>query len=72
MAYIEGVTLSRVWATMGHESRSRIFNTVRDYILQLHFILLEAPGPIGGDISCGMIFADYGAGPFKTIDDLEA
>ena len=57
---------------MGHESRSRIFNTVRDYILQLHFILLEAPGPIGGDISCGMIFADYGAGPFKTIDDLEA
>jgi len=59
-------------STMEPRSRSRIFNAVRGYILQLHLIPLEAPEPIGGDVSRGTIFTDYGARLFKTTDDLEA
>jgi len=55
---------------MESRSRSRIFNTIRGYTLQLHLIPLEAPELIGGDVSRGTIFTDYGAGLFKTTDDL--
>lgn len=57
---------------MEPRSRSRIFHTVRGYILQLHLIPLEAPELLGGDVSRVTIFIDYGAGLFKITDDLEA
>lgn len=72
MSYVEGVTLSEIWSVIDSEDQTDILKQVQGYISQLHLISLETPRPIGGDISrCGL-FTDHGAGPFNTVDDLEA
>ena len=72
MAYIEGETLSDVWPAMETRNRELTYEVVVAYFSQLRSIDLEVPGPIGGDISRGTLFTEYGAGPFESADDLEA
>ena len=40
-------------------------------IRQLQSLKVAAPGPVGGGLSNGAFFTDYGAGPFRSSEDLE-
>lgn len=60
-----------IWDELDEIGQSAIHSQIYDYICQLQNLSLETPGPIGGGISEGSLFTGYGAGPFKSPQDLE-
>lgn len=73
MDFILGSTLHECWETLNKETRANIVNQVAKYIFSLQSVqLAEPPGLIGGrDKFQGILFSDYGAGPFSTRQALE-
>lgn len=72
MNYIEGTVLSDFWSNMDREARREVHEQVAEFVRQLHSTVVDSPGPIGGDVCNGAVFTDYGAGPFKSIEGLNA
>ena len=72
MTYVEGDILSEAWPKLHVHARENIYHQLLRYISQLHLIQLNTPGPIGGGISHSTLFTNYGAGPFYTVEELEA
>ncbi|KAL2045452.1 hypothetical protein ABVK25_012096 [Lepraria finkii] len=72
MSHIEGVVVSEIWETMDSEVRYKIYNQLVRIVSKLHQTELGDPGPVGGGISHGTLFTDYGAGPFISTKDMEA
>lgn len=72
MEYIEGKPLSDIWADLNLESRRSMLDKVAEYIRQLRSVKLDVPGPIGGGLSEGSFFTDYGAGPFYSRKEMES
>lgn len=72
MEYIEGKLLSHIWPDLDLESRRSIQGKLAEYIHQLRSIEINVPGPIGGGVSAGSFFTGYGAGPFKSLQEMES
>ncbi|KZF24945.1 phosphotransferase enzyme family protein [Xylona heveae TC161] len=72
MDYIEGELLSEIWSELTEETRYDINCQLSDFVHQLQSLKMDSPGPIGGGISNGAFFTDYGAGPFESKDAIEA
>lgn len=71
MEYIEGDALADKWPGLDIHTRQDVHFQLHELLRQLHTIRLSAPGPLGGDLSRGPLFTDYGAGPFRSKRDLE-
>ena len=72
MEYIEGRTVSEIWPCLGIQARRDIYGQIEEFLHQLHEIQMVSPGPIGGGLSRGPLFTDYGAGPFRTKEEITA
>ena len=72
MEYIEGRLVSDIWLDLDFESRRSLQRQLFEYMCQLRAIKMDCPGPIGGGVSEGSFFTDYGAGPFQSREDMEA
>ncbi|KAL9025555.1 MAG: hypothetical protein Q9196_005640 [Gyalolechia fulgens] len=72
MQYIEGDVLDKKWSGLDIYARQDIHSQLIDFLRQLHAIRLPVPGPLGGGLSRGPLFTDYGAGPFRSTEDLES
>lgn len=71
MQYIDGRLVSDIWDGSDLESRRSILCQLSESIHEIHTLKMECPGPVGGGISEGSFFTDYGAGPFQSRKDLE-
>jgi aminoglycoside phosphotransferase (APT) family kinase protein len=75
MDYIPGPTVEQCWASLESQQRFAVTGQVCDIINKLQSTpLKQSPGPVGrmGDQKFeGPWFTDGGAGPFKTLQDLE-
>jgi len=71
MQYIDGQLVSDIWGELDLKSRRSILLQLYEYIHELHTLKMDSPGPVGGGISEGSFFTDYGAGPFKSRKDME-
>ena len=71
MEYIEGRLVSDIWDDMDINARGKLLRQLSEYLRALQAIKLNCPGPIGGGISEGPFFTDYGAGPFTSRKDIE-
>lgn len=71
MEYVQGDLISDVWPGLSSERRLSIHQQIYEMIRQLQRTRLAAPGPIGGGVSNGTYFTDYGAGPFLSREELE-
>ncbi|KAI9670312.1 MAG: hypothetical protein M1831_006526 [Alyxoria varia] len=72
MTYIPGKTMEDCWPTLDSGARHRVAEQLSEALHQLHGIVLEQPGPIGGGLSQGAWFTDFGAGPFSSAAQMEA
>ena len=72
MTYIEGSLLDEVWSGLSDLNRRDIQQQLYGFIQKLRCLGSDHPGPIGGGISNGAFFTDYGAGPFASKEDMEA
>ncbi|KAI9729370.1 MAG: hypothetical protein M1834_006894 [Cirrosporium novae-zelandiae] len=72
MEYINGETLSNIWSTLDASKRTIVYAQIYQFLQQLHSIKMTFPGSLDGDISRGPLFTDYGAGPFKSPQDMES
>ena len=70
MEYIEGRLVSQIWPSLGVRARGDIYRQIVEVLHQLYEIHLVSPGPVGGGLSKGPLFTDYGAGPFRTKEDI--
>ncbi|KAF2757101.1 phosphotransferase family protein [Pseudovirgaria hyperparasitica] len=66
MDYIDGVSLDTCWDELNSGLQDSVVDQVAAMINQLQSIHNDHPGVIGGGASCGIVFSDYGAGPFPT------
>ncbi|PWY69005.1 hypothetical protein BO94DRAFT_628598 [Aspergillus sclerotioniger CBS 115572] len=79
MDFINGTTLDRCWDELSQKKRVDVVDQVALMLDTLHSIPLpdayqQLPGP-KGDIRClahGYMFLDEGAGPFASIQEMEA
>lgn len=71
MEYIEGRLVSDIWNDLDSEGRCDILRQLCEYIRELQALKMDRPGPVGGGISEGSFFTDYGAGPFESRRDME-
>ncbi|PBP15676.1 hypothetical protein BUE80_DR013571 [Diplocarpon rosae] len=71
MQYIGGRLVSDIWENLETEARSGILRQLSEHIDELHTLKMDCPGPIGGGISEGSFFTEYGAGPFNSTQDME-
>ncbi|KFZ01594.1 hypothetical protein V500_00690 [Pseudogymnoascus sp. VKM F-4518 (FW-2643)] len=71
MEYVQGDLVSDVWPGLSSERRLSIHQQVYEMIRELQRTRLAVPGPIGGGVSNGTYFTDYGAGPFLSREELE-
>ncbi|MCJ1383643.1 hypothetical protein MMC17_006757 [Xylographa soralifera] len=72
MEHVEGASVAEIWHGLDIHAREDIQSQLCNFLRQLHTIQLPSPGPIGGAVSCGPLFTDYGAGPFKSKRDMES
>ena len=72
MEYIEGSLVLDIWPTLDVHVQRNIHSQLYSYIQQLRSIRMNSPGPVGGGLSRGPLFTDYGAGPFKSHKDIES
>lgn len=66
MDYIEGPSLDTCWDELGLATRASVVEHVAAMVNQLQSVHCDQPGVIGGGVSHGTWFSDYGAGPFPT------
>jgi tRNA A-37 threonylcarbamoyl transferase component Bud32 len=66
MDYIEGPSLDTCWDELSPDIWESVVEQVAAMVDQLQSVHCDHPGVIGGGISHGMWFSDYGAGPFPT------
>jgi serine/threonine protein kinase len=71
MEYIEGRLVSDIWDDLDDKGRRSIIRQLYEYTRELQALKMDRPGPVGGGISEGSFFTDYGAGPFKSRKDIE-
>lgn len=71
MEYIEGRLVSDLWDDLDTKARNKLLNRLYEYLRALNTIKLNCPGPVGGGISEGPFFTEYGAGPFTSRKDIE-
>ncbi|KZV84069.1 hypothetical protein EXIGLDRAFT_683216 [Exidia glandulosa HHB12029] len=75
MQQISGQNADIAWPDLDAEDRAAVFSQLAGYVDQLRAIPPPqdlSPGPPGGGRCEGRYFSFYGAGPFKTADDLVA
>jgi hypothetical protein len=72
MEHIGGRLVSDIWSTLDVHVQRDIHSQLKNYILQLRSIRMDSPRPIDGDLSRGALFTDYGAGSFKSHQDIES
>jgi tRNA A-37 threonylcarbamoyl transferase component Bud32 len=68
MDYIDGSSLDTCWNELSSEAHEDIVAQVAAMVHQLQSMQSDHPGVIGGGISRGIWFSDYGAGPFTNKD----
>ena len=61
MEYIDGHLVAEVWPQLNKEARYDINQQLLDFVRQLQSPTMDSPGPIGGGVSNGTFFTDYGA-----------
>jgi tRNA A-37 threonylcarbamoyl transferase component Bud32 len=66
MDYIEGPSLDTCWDKLSTDVWESVVQQVAAMVDQLQSVHCDHPGVIGGGISRGTWFSDYGAGPFPT------
>lgn len=71
MDYVDGLSLDSCWDQLSQEVQKKIVIQVAAMVNQLQSIHSDSPGVIGGGISRGIWFSDYGAGPFTTKEIFE-
>lgn len=71
MDRVRGTNLRSAWPSMDSEAREGIYRQVSEIIAALHAKEVTLSGPVGGGMSQGFYFTDYGAGPFKTCQEME-
>ncbi|OCK83772.1 hypothetical protein K432DRAFT_401765 [Lepidopterella palustris CBS 459.81] len=71
MDYVDGLSLGGCWDQLSPELQKNVVAQVAAMVNQLQSIHLDSPGVIGGGISRGIWFSDYGAGPFTTKEGFE-
>ncbi|KAF2676661.1 hypothetical protein K458DRAFT_410262 [Lentithecium fluviatile CBS 122367] len=71
MDYLDGLSLDNSWDQLDHEAQKNVVNQVGAMVKELRSIHSDNPGVIGGGMSRGTWFSDYGAGPFKTKEMFE-
>lgn len=71
MTYVPGRTLHECWTSLSSEVQHSVGRQLSAALHELHSLKLEHPGPVGGGMSHGALFTDYGAGPFDSVNDME-
>jgi len=71
MDYVDGPSLDSCWEWIHLEAQMNIVTQVADMINELQSKRSDTPGVIGGSMSRGKWFSDYGAGPFPTKEIFE-
>jgi tRNA A-37 threonylcarbamoyl transferase component Bud32 len=66
MDYIDSPSLDTCWDNLSLDVQKSVVEQVAAMVDQLQSVHSDHPGVIGGGISRGMWFSDYGAGPFPT------
>lgn len=72
MEYVDGETLASCWHRLSLLSKLRIAWTLRGYVGQLRRLRRSVPGTLDGAACTGLLFTDYGAGPFTSYDEMTA
>ncbi|TFY82315.1 hypothetical protein EWM64_g1701 [Hericium alpestre] len=72
MQYIRGRNLQGYWKVMSASKREKVATQLSEHLQSLRSLSSpnQVPGPIGGGRCVGPWFTFYGAGPFKTKDEL--
>ncbi len=72
MEYIPGGDLQHIWPGLQETERRQVLSQLQQYLDQLRAITPPStiPGPIGGGVCRGRWFSDFGAGPFKSHQEL--
>lgn len=71
MSYMDGKLVDELWSELSDTTRCGIQKQLHDFIQQLRHLKADCPGPIGGGVSQGAFFTDYGAGPFASKGEME-
>jgi aminoglycoside phosphotransferase (APT) family kinase protein len=71
MDYVDGLSLDASWDKLSPDDHENIVTQVAAMVHQLQSIHSNVPGVIGGGMSRGLCFSDYGAGPFTTKEGFE-
>jgi tRNA A-37 threonylcarbamoyl transferase component Bud32 len=66
MDYVDGLSLDACWDKLSPDVHKDIATQVGAMVNQLQSVHFDHPGAIGGGVSRGIWFSDYGAGPFTT------
>ncbi|KAM5534660.1 hypothetical protein V8D89_011672 [Ganoderma adspersum] len=74
MEYIPGGDLQHLWPNLQETERRQVLSQLQQYVHDLRAITPPSavPGPIGGDVCRGRWFSEFGAGPFKSHQELVA
>lgn len=72
MGYIDGWLLDEVWQDLPNTCREDVQKQLYRFICELRQTESDYPGPVGGGVSQGAFFTDYGAGPFSSKSEMEA
>ncbi|PIL25134.1 hypothetical protein GSI_13023 [Ganoderma sinense ZZ0214-1] len=72
MEYIPGGDLQHLWPSLQEAERQLVLSQLQQYLHDLHAITPPStiPGPIGGGVCRGCWFSEFGAGPFKSHQEL--
>jgi serine/threonine protein kinase len=71
MDYVEGSSLADLWDTMNPTQREEVVTQVAEMIRKMQSTTLDFAGPVGGGVSLGVFFTDWGAGPFDSRRSME-
>ncbi|KAF2816417.1 phosphotransferase family protein [Mytilinidion resinicola] len=71
MDYVDGRCLDSCWDHLSPELQKNIAAQLAAMVQELQSVRLSSPVVIGGGISRGAWFSDYGAGPFITKEGFE-
>ncbi|KKZ61301.1 hypothetical protein EMCG_04076 [[Emmonsia] crescens] len=72
MDYIYGENLGDCWKQLDTKQKDDVICQAAMIISQLQSIEISSAGPIGGGPCIGILFSDYGAGPFNSGSEMEA
>ncbi|KAF2477186.1 phosphotransferase family protein [Lindgomyces ingoldianus] len=66
MDYVKGSCLADLWPNMNLQQRQTVITQVAVMIRKMQSTPLDFAGPVGGGMSQGLFFTDWGAGPFEN------